>query len=96
METLGKRAAQILKDKVDQVETFREDWYKNEAKELALKEELSLIQGENGRMYINFDNDKLRFEFNCLIDAIHSELDMEVLREVITEEEKDYIMEQIS
>lgn len=96
MENIGKRAAQILKDKVDQVETFREDWFKNEAKELALKGELSLSQGENGRMYVNFDYGKFRFDLNCLIDAIDRELNMEVLREVITEDEKDYIIEQIS
>lgn len=94
METLGKRAAQILKDKVDQVETFREDWFKNEAKELAIKGELNLRQ-ENGRTYINFDYGKFKFELSCLVDAIDRELNMETLREVITEEEKDYIVGKI-
>lgn len=96
MENLSKRAAQILKDKVDQVETFREDWFKNEAQELALRGELSLSEGGDGRMYFNFAYGKISFEANCLLDAIDRELNTEVLREVITEDEKDYIIEQIS
>lgn len=96
MGELSKRAAQILKDKANQVETFREDWFKNEAQELALKGELNLRQGENGRMYVNFDYGKFRFDLSCLIDAIGRELNTEVIREVITEDEKDYIIEQIS